>query len=129
MAESAFVSSAKFIAKDIVFDVLFFPIWWYTTGSVRVFRWMRGSIRRSSANHGLRIWFRNYFKPMYGDYSIEGRLISFGMRSVVSVGKLIAFSLWTVAAVSATVLYLVAPVVAVWFLLYQLFDVPLPVSV
>lgn len=126
MAEGAAASSIRFVVKDIVLDVLLFPFWWYSTGAVQVFRWFVGRIRRASRAGGLRIWFRNYFKPMYSDYSFEGRLISFGMRSVVSVWKLVSFLVSFLAATVATLLYVLAPLVAVWYLLFQLFGVPFP---
>ena len=127
MAEGAAASSIRFVVKDIVLDVLLFPFWWYTTGAVQIFRWFLNRIRRASRAGGLRIWFRNFFKPMYGDYSFEGRLISFGMRSVVSVWKLVSFLLSFLVAAVATLLYALAPLVAVWYLLFQLCGVPFPI--
>ena len=68
--------SIKFILQDIVGDVLFWPIWWYTTGVIESFYRMTDTIVQSNLEFGLTIWIKNIFVPMYGDYSWQGRLVS-----------------------------------------------------
>lgn len=115
----------KYIAVEIIWDIIYFPIWWYTKGLARVARWCVTSasvhINRRLA---IGVWLRSMFKPMYGDYTKEGRIISFFMRIVVLIYKLILLVLWLAALFVSFVLWLVLPLAVIWYILYQVFGVP-----
>lgn len=69
---------------------------------------------------GLRTWVVNIFKPMFGDYSREGRLISFFMRLVQIIFRTVLALLWIVIVLILLVLWLVLPLLVVYQILRQL---------
>lgn len=84
----------KFVAIDVVGDILYWPIWWYTRGLKKLVFYIYHEMAYFENRLGLRMWLKNLFKPMYGQYDWQGRIISFFMRLVVLVYKLIKFILW-----------------------------------
>ncbi|MFA5052141.1 MAG: hypothetical protein WC544_03730 [Patescibacteria group bacterium] len=114
----------KYVAIEIIWDVIYFPIWWYTKGLSRVASYCVNSasvhINRRLA---IGIWLRNMFRPMYGDYTKEGRIISFFMRIVVLIYKLVLLVLWLALLLVIFILWVVLPVLVIYYILYQLFGV------
>ncbi len=108
-------STAGSLIKDIVFDFVKFPVWWYTAGTKKaaVFAW--GEIRDWLARLSLVILFRNLLKPMYGDYTKSGRAISLVIRLVMFVVKFAIMVVWTGIVVGLLVLWLALPVIVLWF--------------
>lgn len=81
--------SISFLFLELVFDIVRFPAWWYSRGLANVGRYWARHIRIVSERLSLRIWFRNMFTPMYGDYTRSGRIISFFLRIVILIWRLI----------------------------------------
>lgn len=76
-------------------------------------------------NHlSLPILLKTMGKPMYGDYSRSGRIISFFMRLVLVISRLVLVVLWTLVDLVLLILWVLGPVVAVAMLLRQI--IPLP---
>lgn len=94
---SVFFQSIRYIALDVFGSVLQYPVWWYSAGlKLAVQKFGQNLVFRSHAL-GLGIQLRNLFRPMYADYTISGRLISFAMRIVLLVFRvleMIIFSAW-----------------------------------
>ncbi len=65
-------------------------------------------------------WARNLFTPMYGDSTIQGRLISVLMRSVVLVYRLLWAIVWIALNVIMVVSFLVLPILAIGMFLTRL---------
>ncbi|MFA4846247.1 MAG: hypothetical protein WC654_06865, partial [Patescibacteria group bacterium] len=61
---------------------LFWPVWWYSRGLAETSTWLLRSVQGSVKFFGVDVWVKNLFVPMYGDASIAGSLISFGVRAV-----------------------------------------------
>jgi hypothetical protein len=125
MAEGRIIlAPVKYIAIEVVWDVIYFPIWWYTKGLVRIAKYCLGSasvhINRRLA---IGVWLRSMFKPMYGDYTKEGRIISFFMRIVVLAYKLVMLVLWLAVLVIIFILWIVLPIMVIYYILYQVFGV------
>jgi hypothetical protein len=124
MNDNILVVTIKYIFIEVLWDIIYFPMWWYTKGTARIGRYCLESaqvqIKRRLA---LGVWISNIFKPMYGDYTIEGRIISGFMRLVVLVWKLIQMIVWLCFLVVLFLAWLILPVVIVFFILYQLWGV------
>ncbi len=126
MSNNVVVASMKYISVEILWDIVYFPLWWYSKGLVRVGRYCLGSAQQHLRRRlALGIWLKNMFKPMYGDYTKEGRIISFFMRTVVLVWKLGAAVLWLVVLVVIFLAWIALPLLIVCYILYQVFDLPL----
>lgn len=126
MSENFFVSTFKFIAIEIIWDIIYFPIWWYSKGLARVAKYcVNSAVFHVQRRLALGVWLRNIFKPMYGDYTKEGWIISIAMRIVVLIWKLLAAIFWLVFLFLLFIIWLALPILVICYLLYQLFDVPL----
>ena len=65
---------------------------------------------------GLKIWLKSMFKPMFQDYSKEGRIISFIMRVVLLLFKLLMISMWAAIVAVLVIGWLLLPLAIVWFI-------------
>ncbi len=124
--DNIFSTAIKYVAVEILWDIVYFPIWWYTKGLARIWQYARDSalfhiVRRL----GLGIWMKSMFKPMYGDYTKEGRIISFFMRIVVLIWKLIATFMWLILLFVLIIVWIALPAVIIYYILFQVFNIPL----
>ncbi|MFA5134378.1 MAG: hypothetical protein WC505_01165 [Patescibacteria group bacterium] len=125
MSDNVLIATLKYIAIEILWDIVYFPIWWYSKGLVRIGRYCLESAEfHVSRRLALGVWLRSMFKPMYGDYTKEGRIISFFMRVVVLVWKLIATVLWMCVLALIFFCWILLPFIIVYYILYQVFGVP-----
>lgn len=97
---------ARFVLRDVLFDVVRFPWWWYTTGTKNVARFVWLELLAIVNRLSLPILWRNLLKPMYGDYSRSGRIISLFMRLIVFCYNLVGFAIWTVLLLMLLLLWL-----------------------
>jgi hypothetical protein len=96
----------KYLLADLVREILFLPIWWYTLGLARMVAWCAHSVKDAAQTTGLTIWAKNLFVPMYGETSLSGKLISFFIRLVMVIGRGIATFVWMIVAIFLFALYL-----------------------
>jgi len=80
----------KYLMIDLLGSVAWFPVWWYTIGLKRQAIRAVKSLQYRYQAYGFKIWIKNFFVPMYGQYDFGGRAISILMRFVVLVGRSIA---------------------------------------
>lgn len=95
---------------------MWFPVWWYTTGFLWISEVALRTIAYRSQQYGLRIWLRNFFVPMYGQYDIAGRLVSVFMRSVVLLGRCIALAVESAIYAVGVAVWCVAPPMCIVFI-------------
>ena len=98
---------------EAVLDALYFPVWWYTAGAKHALIWCYGALKSGNAALAPGLWLRNIFVPMFGQYDIEGRIISFFMRFFQVIGRGIALAVWLVACVILFAAWLALPLVVV----------------
>ena len=82
MTQNIIVQAAKILLIDLIGELLYFPIWWYTQGLKRVVLYVFNSIRNTNKNLAVGLMFKSLGKPMFGQYDREGRLISFFFRFI-----------------------------------------------
>lgn len=107
----------KIIAIDTVYDIVRWPVWWYTRGFWEVLKWAGRGMAREWWNLALGPWLRATFIPMYGDYSAAGRAISFVMRIVILAYRLAVFCFWLAVYFMLIIPYVAFPLLAVYCLL------------
>jgi len=56
----------------------------------------------------------NLFKPMFGEYSRSGRIISFFMRCILLVWRMILFVFGTLFFVCLFFVWIFLPLIALW---------------
>ena len=120
MAQSTTSRAAIFIVRELVGEILYFPVWWYSLGLMLALRTLWRQWENTVDRLALRIMFRTMSQPMYGDYTRSGRVISFFMRLFLIFVKLIVLCLWTIALIVGLLLWLIGPVGVIAMLIYQL---------
>jgi len=85
---------AQRLLLDLLLDIIYFPVWWYTGGikfiSLKCFDIFKGG----NATLAPGLWLKNIFVPMFGQWDWQGRIISFFMRLFQVVIRSIALVFW-----------------------------------
>lgn len=111
----------KAVLWDLVGNILYFPIWWYTRGLKRMGGFLFDFVTGMEARLAWRIWVKNIFKPMYAVSDIPGRLISFFMRIFMILIRGLAILIIATLSLIALAIYLIWPAFLVVMILLQLF--------
>lgn len=120
MPNHNFLTYAGKIILQIIGEILYFPIWWYSVGFVRAAKRAFRFWRAREASLGFSIWLKNIFVPMYGQRDIASRIISFVMRLVQVIFRGIILLFWLILVLIALSLWLVFPVALFLALAFQL---------
>lgn len=108
------------IVRSTVGDFLIFPFWWYSKGFFSVLHAALASVFLWQKELALDLWVKNIFVPMYGQYDIAGRIISFFMRLAQIVGRTGALAVWAVIAAVGIGVWLALPGVIVYQIIFNL---------
>ncbi|MEK7512173.1 MAG: hypothetical protein AAB575_04120 [Patescibacteria group bacterium] len=101
----------KFVFSEFVADILYWPVWWYTTGLKAAFARMQDTIHQGNEELALSIWLKNIFKPMFGQYDWQGRIISFFMRLAQIIFRLVIFLFWIIISLVVFLFWLILPLI------------------
>lgn len=104
----------KLIFVDIIWKMIYFPIWWYSKGFLNLLISLTDKAKRQSHALGIFIGFKFLFRPMYAQNDFSGRIISFFMRLIVLIFKVLIFILFLVLLFFGAVIYLALPIFVVW---------------
>jgi hypothetical protein len=105
---------------EAIFDAVYFPVWWYTGGAKHALIWCFGVFISGNAALAPGLWLKNIFVPMFGQYDIHGRIISFFMRLFQVIGRGIALVVWLAVCLALFAAWLVLPAVVVFDLVIPL---------
>ncbi len=111
-------SSIKFVLIDLIGDVLYWPIWWYSKGLAKTGLFCLEKIKDQFEALALGVWLKNLFIPMFGQYDWEGRLISFFMRTIQIIARLIILFIWSILILAIFLIWLLLPI----YIFYQVID-------
>ena len=103
----------SFIIEPIT-AILYFPIWWYSAALVKRIKGLGRRVKIIANFLGLKILLVNLFKPMFGEYSRSGRIISFFMRCILLVWRMILFVFGTLFFVCLFFVWIFLPLIALW---------------
>jgi hypothetical protein len=109
-----FIAVFQRIILGAVADILYFPLWWYTGGAKHAVLWCFGLLSYGNANFAPGLWLKNIFVPMYGQYDIQGRIISFLMRFAQVIARTIALAIWLIICLVLFFVWLCIPLAIVW---------------
>ncbi len=108
------------IILQILGEILYFPVWWYSVGFIRtvksVFRFW--SAREESL--GFSVWLKNIFVPMYGQRDIASRVISFVMRLIQVIFRGLILLFWLAVILAILIIWLAFPILLFLGLVFQL---------
>jgi hypothetical protein len=117
--ENIFKNELKFVVVELVGDAIRFPVWWYTTGLKKTARGCINSVKATEERWGLRIWAKNIFVPMFGEYDWQGRIISFFMRLFQIIARSIFVGIWAIIMFILFLAWLVLPAFILSQILYH----------
>jgi len=103
----------SFIIEPII-AILYFPVWWYSAGLIKKIKGLGRRVKILAHFLGLKILLVNLFKPMFGEYSRSGRIISFFMRCILLVWRMFLFVLGTLFFVLLFFVWIFLPLIAIW---------------
>ena len=106
---------------DLVIDVFYAPLWWYTVGIKRAFLGAGRLVAAGNRNFAPGLWLRNMFVPMFGQTDFQGRMTSIFMRFVNVVGRSIALFFWILIVIGLFALWIVFPLFIVMMIIQTLF--------
>ena len=60
------------VLLDMLREILYFPVWWYTRGLAMAAAFSWRQIRNMEMRLGVKVWAVNIFTPMFGQRDIAG---------------------------------------------------------
>lgn len=114
MKQNILVQSTRLLLIDLIGELLYFPIWWYSQGLKRIILYVFASIKNTGRNMAIGILFKNLFKPMFGQYDREGRIISFFFRIIITLGKTLLFLLISIFNLLLIIFWIFLPLAVTW---------------
>lgn len=110
----------RFIIVDFVLNVVYFPLWWYTTGLLKVVKMIQREAGGLIRSLNLKTLARFLFKPMFGQNDIWGRIISFYVRSVHFVVLTVYTFIYTIAVSLLLIVWILIPPLIAYMIAYNL---------
>jgi hypothetical protein len=109
MNKELYKKIVRIILVDIIWEIVYFPIWWYSQGLSTVFNFLVRQSKQDWRNKGLSIGFKFLFKPMYSQNDFVGRAISFFVRLFVLIFKIIVFLVFFIIYLALLILWILLP--------------------
>ncbi|PIR07118.1 MAG: hypothetical protein COV55_01665 [Candidatus Komeilibacteria bacterium CG11_big_fil_rev_8_21_14_0_20_36_20] len=119
MTQNIIIQTLRALFIDLIGEILYFPIWWYSQGLKRTALYTWSSIKNTARNLSLPIMFKSLFKPMFGQYDRQGRVISFFMRILLTISRFVVFIILTIFNILVLIFWILLPVVVAWGLFYN----------
>lgn len=110
----------RFVIIDFALNVVYFPVWWYTTGLMKVVNLIRKESGGLIHSLNLRTLARFLFKPMFGQNDIWGRIISFYVRIVHFVVLTVYTCMYTLLMSCLLVVWVILPPLVLYMVFFQL---------
>jgi len=98
------------VFRDQLKTILYFPIWWYSKGLLKVFDGGLAFISDMEQTLGFSIWVKNLFTPIFGQRDLAGRLISFFLRLFEIIFRGIALIIIIILVIIVLIIWLVLPI-------------------
>ncbi len=123
MAKSTTARGLIFIVRELIGELLYFPVWWYSHGLVLTWRSLFGQWLRLLNRLSLPILLKTMGRPMYGDYTRSGRIISFFFRILLVVSKSLVLGFWTAVLIVVMIVWIIGPIISFALLARQLIPI------
>lgn len=114
MTQNIIIQAIRVLLVDLIGEILYFPLWWYTQGLTRIIAYVFNSIKNTNRNLAVGLMFKNLFKPMFGQYDREGRIISFFFRIILTFSRSVIFVGLVILYLLVIVFWLLLPVAVCW---------------
>jgi hypothetical protein len=119
MLSNNFVFYSIKILTQIFWEIVYFPVWWYTIGLFHLLQTLQEFMSNREKELALLVWVKNIFKPMYGEYNWQGWIISFIVRLFQIIVRSVVLLFWFIIVVAVLLLWIILPVAAVLQIIRQ----------
>jgi hypothetical protein len=109
------------IVLEILWNIVYMPIWWYTRGLFNLIEGLLFFLSDHLKSTALLVWIKNFFKPMYGQYDWAGILISLLVRFFQIIVRSAYFIFYVILSIIAVLVWLAFPIGVVYFFYFQIF--------
>jgi len=109
------VNTLRFLLKDVIINILYFPIWWYSKGLAKVFKYVIASIKDFAHGLNIGLLFKYLLTPMYGYNDITSRIISLFVR----IGHFLVLFFITIVWTIVLFVFLLAWILIPLFVIYN----------
>jgi len=109
------------LALNVIREILFFPIWWYSIGLLSFALSLKNFIINREKELALSIWVKNIFVPMYGQRDFQGIIISIIIRFFQIIARSIIMLFWILTSIIFFIFWLIIPVFLIYQIIWQLF--------
>jgi hypothetical protein len=120
MLQHNFLTYSGKIIISLIFEIVYFPVWWYSVGLGRAIKNIWHFWRDQEKVLGFLVWAKNIFVPMYGQYDWAGRLISFMVRLVQIIFRGFVLFIWLILCLFALLAWLALPILLLIALAFQI---------
>lgn len=110
---------AKFVFIDVIGNIFYFPIWWYSKGLLRVILWYKNGITDFANYLAIPILFKSLFKPLFGMNDIVSRIISIVLRFVYFFVLMIVMVIYLILLTVFVLAYMLLPLFIAYNIIYQ----------
>ncbi len=114
-----FTYGSQIIIK-ILLEIVYFPIWWYSSGLVELIKRLWHFLEQRERSLGFSIWLKNILVPMYGQNDIAGRIISFVIRLIQVIYRGVVLLILAVIALFILLFWILVPIMLLLVTLYQI---------
>lgn len=121
MVSNNFFTFSVKIILELIGDIIYFPLWWYSRGLVSFARGQIEFLLNREKGLALSVWVKNIFKPMFGQNDWQGVLISVIMRIFQIIVRSIAMLFWIAVSFFMLLLWVFLPVLIFYQIIFQLF--------
>ncbi len=109
-----FFTYAPKVLAQVVWSIIYFPLWWYGPGLLGCLRNLLNFLKNRERSVGFLVWLRNIFVPMYGQRSFSGRMVSFFMRLVQIIFRGAWMLMMLILALVGLIFWLAIPLVIIY---------------
>ncbi len=120
MAQKVTGSLIKDVFLDILREILYFPIWWYSAGLIRAAKFFWQRVKNMEVRLGVGVWVKNILKPMFGQRDIAGVLISLFMRIIQIIVRTLVLFFWSVLVLLGFFIWIALPIFVVFGIVLNL---------
>lgn len=107
---------------EILVEILYFPLWWYSRGLFWFLKYLFDFIRSKEKSLALFVWCKNILKPMYKQNDWQGFLISFVMRLFQIIFRSFLMLVFILLSLFALFLWIFIPLFIIYELIFQMTD-------
>lgn len=108
--------SLVYLAQRAIYRIKDFFYHWYVSGSLYIFRYFIDVLESFDRTLALKVTLMHFFEPLYGDYSLVGRVLGVIFRTFRTIIGSVFYFILAIIAACIYIIWLFIPV----FIFYEI---------